>query len=187
MKKLLLGMVVCLLCIPAMALEVAGVKLADTAQVGAQPLLLNGAGVRTKWFFKVYVGALYLSQKQGSADAVIADGREHRIALHMLRDLGSKKLYGAFSEAIAANHTPAELNALDAELRQMAQIFDAIKEAKQGDVITLDYLPASGTQISVNGTAGGTIPGAAFNRALLKIWLGGKPAQESLKKELLGG
>lgn len=187
MRKLLLAFCCVLLSWNASALEVGGVKLADTAQVGAQPLVLNGAGIRAKWFFKVYVGALYLPQQRSSADAVIADGREHRVALHMLRDLGSRKLYGAFSEAIEANHTPAELSALDAELKQMAQIFDAIKEAKQGDVITLDYLPASGTQIGMNGVVSGTIPGAAFNRALLKIWLGGKPAQESLKKELLGG
>ncbi|MBU1213764.1 MAG: chalcone isomerase family protein [Gammaproteobacteria bacterium] len=173
--------------LPLSALELAGVKLSDTAQVGSQALVLNGAGVRTKWFFKVYVGALYLPQKQSSADMVIADEREHSIALHMLRDLGSKKLYGAFNEAIQANHTGPELKALADQLRQMAAIFDAIGEAKQGDVITLDYLPASGTQVSLNGVSRGLIPGAAFNRALLKIWLGSKPAQDDLKKAMLGG
>ena len=110
-----------------------------------------------------------------------------RVALHILHELSSKKLFNAFSEAIEANHTPAELAALDAQLKQMAQIFDAVKEVKPGDVITLDYLPASGTQISVNGMARGTIAGAAFNRALLKIWLGSKPVQNDLKKDMLGG
>lgn len=169
------------------ALEVEGVKLGDSAQVGTQALVLNGAGVRTKWFFKVYVGALYLPQKQKAADVVIADEQVQRIALHMLRDLGSKRLYGAFNEAIQANHDGAELKALSPQLRQMADIFDAIGEAKQGDVITLDYLPGGGTQIGINGTVRGTIAGAAFKRALLKIWLGGKPAQDDLKKALLGG
>jgi long-chain acyl-CoA synthetase len=148
---------------------------------------LNGAGVRNKWFFKVYVGALYLAQKQSSDDAIIADENVHRVALHMLRELGSKKLYGAFSEAIEANHTSAELAAMDADLKQMAAIFDAVKEVKEGDVIALDYLPGSGTQISVNGTARGTIAGVTFNRALLRIWLGSKPAQADLKKAMLGG
>lgn len=169
------------------ALEVAGIKLDDKAQVGNVSLQLNGAGVRTKFFFKIYVGALYLPQKQTSADAILADEREHRVALHILHELSSKKLFNAFSDAIEANHTPAELAALDAQLKQMAQIFDAVKEVQPGDVITLDYLPASGTQISVNGMARGTIAGAAFNRALLKIWLGTKPAQTDLKKDMLGG
>jgi hypothetical protein len=171
----------------ANALEVAGVKLADTAQIGNEHLQLNGAGVRSKLFFKIYVGALYLPQKQTSAEAIIADEHAHRIALYMMRELSSKKLFGAFSEAIEANHTPAELAALELEIKQMAQLFDTMKEVKQGDIITLDYLPASGTQISVNGTVLGSIAGAAFNRALLKIWLGSKPAQDDLKKELLGG
>jgi len=187
MKKIVLIFTGLLLSWNANALEVAGVQLPDTTQVGTQTLVLNGAGIRKKWFFKVYVGALYLPQKQSSAETVIADDKENRIALHMLRGLGSKRLYGAFSEAIEANHTPAELQAMDGQLKQMAAIFDAVKEVEEGDVITLDYLPASGTQISVNGTVRGTIAGAEFNRALLRIWLGKKPAQDDLKKEMLGG
>lgn len=173
--------------VSASALEVADVKLDDTVQVGAQTLVLNGAGVRNKWMFKVYVGALYLPQKQVSAEAVLGEAREYRVALHMLRGLGSRKLYEAFDEAIMANHSPAELAALEAELKQMAAIFDLMSEAKQGDVITLDHSSASGTRIGVNGVTRGTIAGAAFGRALLRIWLGDKPAQESLKKAMLGG
>lgn len=187
MNKLLVMLCGLLLSWNASALEVAGVKLPDTAQVGSANLQLNGAGIRTKLFFKVYVGALYLPQKQTSAEAVIADDREHRVALHIVRDLSSDKLLNAFNEAIEANHTKDELAALGAQLKQMAEIFNAVKEVKPGDVITLDYLPAGGTQISVNGTARGTIAGSAFNKALLRIWLGSKPAQEDLKKGMLGG
>ena len=187
MKKILLLVCGLFLSWNAIALEVEGVKLNDTAKFGTQSLALNGADVRTKWFFKVYVAALYLPQKQTSAEAIIADESEHRIALHMLRELGSKKLYGAFSEAIEANHTAAELASMDAQLKQMAQIFDVVKEVKEGDVITLGYLPSNGTQISVNGVARGIIAGDAFNRALLRIGLGEKPVQDDLKKGMLGG
>ena len=76
---------------------------------------------------------------------------------------------------------------MDVQLKQMRKIYDVVNEVKEGDVITLDYLPNSGTQISVNGTARGTIAGADFNQALLRIWLGNKPAQDDLKKEMLGG
>jgi hypothetical protein len=188
MKKIMLVLAGMLLAWNVYALEVAGVQLADKVQVGNETLQLNGAGLRTKWFFKVYVCALYLPQKQASAEAIIADDAKiHRIALHMLRGLGSKRLYSAFNEAIEANQTPAELAAISGQLKQMAQIFDAVNEVKEGDVITLDYVPSVGTLISVNGVARGTIPGADFNRALLRIWLGSKPAQEDLKKEMLGG
>lgn len=185
MKKLTALFLLCLTA-QASALEVAGVKLADNAQVGNVNVQLNGAGIRTKFFIKIYVGALYLPLKQTSAEAIIADEHEHRVALHILHGLSSEKLFNALNEAIEANHTPAELSALSAQLKQMAQIFDAVKEVKPGDVITLDYLPASGTQISVNGTLRGTIAGGAFNHALLKVWLGEKPVQDDLKLKLLG-
>ena len=47
----------------AAAAEVGGVKLDDKASVGGKELVLNGAGVRTRAIFKVYVGSLYLPAK----------------------------------------------------------------------------------------------------------------------------
>lgn len=187
MKNLLVLVIGLLLGWNASALEIEGIRLDDKAQLGEARLQLNGAGLRTRLFLNIYVGALYLPQKQTSADAIIADEHERRVALHMLRGLSSKKLFSAFDEAIKKNHTPAELGALDPQLKQMEQIFAAIADVKQGDVILLDYLPGSGTRITVNGTARGTIMGAAFFRALLRIWLGSEPVQEDIKKGMLGG
>lgn len=187
MKKLLLIMLGLFLSWNVSAKEVAGVKLADSVQLGGSSLVLNGAGIRTKIIFKVYVAALYATQKQTSAGAILADSNPQRVALHMLRELSDEKLLSAFNEAIEANHTPAELSALAAPLKQMADIFHQVKEVKEGDVITLDYVAESGTQIGVNGTPRGTIAGESFHRALLKIWLGNKPVQDDLKKSLLGG
>lgn len=187
MKRIAISGLLLLASLPVSALELEGVRLADKVQAGAQPLVLNGAGVRTRLIFKVYVAALYLPQKQASAATILSDEKERRVALHILRDLSSDKLLGAMNEAIAANHTPAELAALDTQLKQLARIFEAVREVKEGDVVTLDYLPATGTHIAVNGVSRGVIAGVAFNRALLKIWLGSQPVQDDLKKGLLGG
>jgi Chalcone isomerase-like len=187
MKKIILMMCCVLLSWNASALEVAGVKLPDSVNLGNQNLLLNGAGIRTKWFFKVYVAALYLPKKQTTADAVFADENPQRIALHMLRDLGEKKFLHAFIEAIEANHTKAEMAMLDDQIKQMTDIFHLVGEVKSGDVIDLDYLPGIGTQISVNGVTYGAIAGGMFHRAMLRIWLGKHPVQDDLKKGMLGG
>ncbi len=187
MKKIFVLMCCLLLSWNANALEVSGVQLADSAHVGSRDLVLNGAGLRTKLFFKVYAAALYLTQKQTAANAIIADENPQRVALHMLRNLSDEQLLNAFNEAIAANHTKAEMTTLEAPIKQMTDIFHLRKEIKVGDVITLDYLPGSGTQISLNGTAQGTIAGEIFHHALLKIWLGENPVQNSLKLKLLGG
>ena len=108
MKKILLIVTLLFLSVNVSAKEVAGVKLADTVQLGGSSLMLNGAGIRTKIIFKVYVAALYATQKQTAAAAILADNNPQRVSLHMLRELSDEKLLGAFIEAIEANHTPAE-------------------------------------------------------------------------------
>jgi len=187
MKNILLVICSLFLSWNASALDLAGVHLVDRMQVGDASLQLNGAGIRTKFFFKIYVGALYLPQKQSSAEAIISDDHEHRVVMYMLHELGSEKLYNSVKDAIEDNHTPAELSALDSQLKQLREIFDSVHEVKPGDIITIDYLPAMGTRVTVNGTERGLIPGAAFNRAMLRIWLGKNPVQDDLKKGMLGG
>jgi hypothetical protein len=187
MKRILWIACCLLLSWNASALDLAGIHLTDKMQMADTVLQLNGGGIRTKWFFKIYVGALYLPQKQTSAEAIIADEHNHRIALYILHELSGEKLYCALEDAIAANHSATELAALDAQMKQMKQIFEAVHEVKPGDTIMLDYLPDSGTMITVNGMERGMIAGEPFNRALLKVWLGKHPVQDDLKKGMLGG
>lgn len=177
------------LSLAASAAEFEGVKLADSARVGeAGPdLVLNGAGLRTRVFFRVYVGALYLTKKTAAASAIISDAGAKRVALHMLRELSSDQFVSALEDGLKNNHPAEQLAKLDAPTKQLRAIFDTVKTAKIGDVIFIDYLPGTGTRITVNGAVRGTIPGEDFNRALLRIWLGDSPADSELKKGMLGG
>jgi hypothetical protein len=177
----------CLLLAPAIAAEVEGVRLDDKVQVGGADLALNGAGVRTRVFFKVYVGALYLPKKTATADAVLGEAGAKRISMHMLRDLDAEQLLSAFNDGLKKNHKPDELAKLEPQVKQLDSIFVAVKAVKKGDVVLLDYLPGAGTRVTVRGEDKGTIAGDAFNRALLRIWLGEQPADASLKKAMLGG
>jgi len=181
---LLLGAVIT---ISAAAAEIEGVKLTDNAQVGGAELVLNGAGVRTRVFFKVYVGALYLQKKANATETVLADAGPKRIAMHVLRDLTAEQLFSAFKDGLSNNHSPGQLAKLEPQVKQLEDIFNAVKAAKNGDVILLDYLPGAGTRVMVRGDDKGTIAGEDFNRALLRIWLGEKPADSGLKKAMLGG
>lgn len=175
--------------VSAGAVELAGVKLEETARLAdtGPELVLNGAGIRTRAFFKVYVGALYLKEKKSEAAAVLADAGPKRVAIHMVRDISSESLASALNDGLTANHSEAELGLLQARIKDLLAILTADKDIKAGNVIFLDYLPGTGTRVTANGQAKGTIPGEDFNRALLKVWLGEKPADASLKKGMLGG
>jgi hypothetical protein len=170
----------------ASALDVAGVRLDDKTNVAGQELTLNGAGVRVKVFFKVYVAGLYLPRKEPTALGVLAQPGPRRVLLVTTRDLTSEQLLEGLNGGLADNNTPAELDAIKSEIDQMRGYFGAIKAAGKGSVIALDYVATSGTTISFNSQVLGMIPGETFNRALLKVWLGENPVDRELKRALLG-
>ncbi len=168
----------------ALAAEVGGVKLDDKVSMGAQELVLNGAGVRTRVVFKVYVASLYLPQKAADLAGVLSKS-PRRIQLNILRTLSGDQLVDALNEGLAENNTAAELAAVKPQVEALATIMKSFKEVKEKDVITLDFVDGA-TRIGLNGEAKGSISGDAFNQALTKVWLGDKPVQADLKKSLLG-
>lgn len=168
---------------PAWAADVAGVKIDDKARVAGTDLELRGAGLRKRVFFQVYAMGLYVQDRK--ADPVAQPGPK-RVHIHMLRDVGAEQFNEALGDGIKANHSEAEAKALEPRLQQLGAIIDAVKEAKKGMVIALDWTGRA-TQVLIDGKpAGRPIDGEDFYRALLRIWLGEKPVQDDLKKSLLG-
>jgi hypothetical protein len=168
---------------PASAAEIAGVRLPDTDQ----QLVLNGAGLRKRAFFQVYAIGLYLPEKKAAAADAIGAAGPKRVAIHMLRDVDADQFTGALMDGMKDNHSEADMKALEPRVKQLAAIMATLKEAKEGMRITLDWAPAAGTLVTVNGKAAGApIPGEDFYRALLRIWLGEKPVQADVKRALLG-
>lgn len=186
MRHLLALLLACTVSL-AQAAEVQGVKLSDSAQVGDAQLVLNGAGVRTKLIFKVYVGALYLTDTKTDTASVFSDSGAKRVSLHMLRGLSAEKLMHALDEGLEANNSAAELAAIAPQIKAFRQYLAAGGAVKEGDVILLDYIPGKGTETTLNTKALGVTDGEAFNQALLKIWLGEHPVDAALKKAMLGG
>jgi hypothetical protein len=173
--------------LPAFAAEIAGVKFSDSAQVADKPLVLNGAGLRRKFIFKVYAMALYLPAKAADAAAAIDAPGPKRIEIAMLRDVDAKTFSDALREGIEANHSEAEVKAIEPRIKQLEAVMQKVGTAKDGMHIMLDWVPGAGTQVSIDGApAGAAIAGEDFYRALLRIWLGPHAVQDNLKHALLG-
>ena len=95
------ALVAALLAVPGLqAAEVAGVKLDEQIKVGAGELVLNGAGLRTKVFVKVYVGALYVTQKSNTPAGLLDAATPRRMSLRMLRDIDSDSEAGRLSNVV---------------------------------------------------------------------------------------
>ncbi|MDP1650130.1 MAG: chalcone isomerase family protein [Rubrivivax sp.] len=167
--------------------ELEGVKLEPTAQVGTSTLQLNGAGVRTRVVFKVYVAALYVPQKASDAGALLAQKGARRITITMLRSVDAQTFVDALNDGLRNNHSEAQLAGWKSQIETLNDNLKAAGEARKGDVIHLEFAPDAGTRVAVNGQPrGSVIPGEDFFTAVLRIWLGDKPVDSGLKKGLLG-
>jgi uncharacterized protein YbjT (DUF2867 family) len=167
--------------------NVAGVRYEPSTDLAGSTLALNGAGIRTRFLFKVYTAGLYLPRKTASAEEAIAAPGAKRISLSMLREVEAADLAQAFAKAIEENNDHATLDALAADLQRMNQLFAQHAKLVAGDPIVIDSVPGSGTVIRVKGAPSGEpFRDARFFPALLRIWLGPAPADATLKDALLG-
>lgn len=173
------------ICSRASALEIAGVSLPETASMSSgEKVVLNGGGIRSKFFVKVYVGALYLREKNSSAQTIIEMQGPKRVAMHFLHsEVSRDKITDAWIKSFSENSSPKEMEALQPDLNRFNAMF---RTMQKGDVIRLDYLSSEGTQVWINDALQGTIKGEHFYRALLKVWIGSSPADRSLKDGMLG-
>lgn len=173
---------------PAFAAEVSGVKLDEVVRVANQDLKLNGAGIRYRAIFKVYVAALYVADKKKSVSEILALPGAKRVTIVMLRDVGNEELGRGFMNGIQQNSDRAETAKIIPQLQTFGEIFASIPELKKGDVLTTDWIPGTGTLVHLNGNKiADAIPDVVFYNALLRIWLGNKPVDSGLKTSLLGG
>ena len=168
------------------AVQVGGVDFQP--ELGAQKgmLALNGAGLRTRVGFKVYAMGLYLRAPLTDAAAIIGDKGEKRIRIVLTRDLEAKQFGDALLAGLEKNHEPDELAALKPATDALIGALAAVGEGASGTEILLNQLANGATRLVVNGQQQGhDIADVKFYPALLRIWLGVRPADHDLRDALL--
>lgn len=181
MLRSLVAVAVFALSAPALAAELEGVTSPETVTVEGKTLTLNGMGLRRKFIVNVYVGSLYLEQATSDAKAILQRDGIRRVELRMLRDLDAKTIVEAINTGFEKN-SAASLPALKERLEK----FNAkIVSVKKGASFIIQYVPGKGTR--VEGIPDAYVAeGKDFADALFAVWLGASPADEGLKKGLLG-
>ena len=170
------------LCQSAIAQTVAGITFPDRIQINESALVLNGAGLREKYWIDIYVAALYLPKASAVPQAIIEQNTPKRIQLQFIYPRVTKsQMIETLEENFAQNPN------ISPETRQAIQKCTGwMEDFTTGDEIIFDYEPSSGTSIFVKGQKKGTIPGPDFMNAVYTIYLGPAPASENLKEALLG-
>jgi hypothetical protein len=161
-----------------------GVTMPATIDVAGHALSLNGMALRKKFIVKVYVAGLYVATASNSAEEILGADAPRQMVMHFISGHGSKdKICGAWTDGLKANTPEAS-----AELKQQfVELCGMMQDIKNGERLTITYLPGTGTTIDIAGTDKGTIAGKEFADALLACWIGAKPGPgEGFKKNLLG-
>jgi hypothetical protein len=183
MREAVFALTFSILSSPLFAGTLAGVTLSDTITIGNQTLLLNGMGIRTKFFIKVYVGGLYLETQSGDAASIIQSNASKRVVLHFVYgEVTQGQMVESFSEGFRANAADQVI----ALKPQIDQFIGALEDMKRGDELIVTYLPATGTTLTIRGKDKLTIAGQPFAQAVFSVWLGPKPPTSDLKNGLLG-
>lgn len=167
-RKLVIGLLVLFFAsTPALAVEVGGVEIPDTQVTDAGDLVLNGAGIRKKFGFKVYIGALYLKEKSSDAQKIIDADEPMSIVMTWKRNGPVNKVNPVYAEGFKYMGDTGSA-ALKADIDTFLGL---TVKASKGDIWTYRYLPGTGVNILFNGEPIKTIPGLEFKRALFAIWL----------------
>ncbi|WP_310567978.1 chalcone isomerase family protein [Hydrogenophaga sp.] len=171
----------------AATVEVAGVKLEDRVTLAGKPLVLNGAGVRYKAIFKVYAAGFYVEKPASTTDGLLDQPGPKRMTITMLRDIDSAELGKLFSRGMEDNMEKGSFAQLIPGVMRMSQVFSNHKVLKTGENFVLDWIPGTGTVLTIKGKVEGEpFKEPEFFEALMRIWLGPKPADWQLKDALLG-
>lgn len=185
-RDLLLAVALLVTCAPTLAVEVAGVEvLAQVTTAGGDSLTLNGAGIRSKFFIKVYVGALYLPTPTRQAESILQQNAPVAMHLHIVHsEISKEKMVSAWTEGFEDNLSESERASLAPRINRFNGLFRTVRE---GDTVALSYQPGHGTTVRINDDVRGVIEGRDFRDAWLRIWLGDRPADKSLKRDILDG
>ena len=172
-----------LLALPLAARELKGVTSPETMTFAGKELKLNGMGLRKKAIFKVYVASLYVESTSKDAAVILGADGVRRVEMAMLRDLEKGKIVDAVKDGFAKN-AGAGLAALQARLDKFVAV---IPDLKEGEKLSITYVPGKGTSISGNdGVEKIAVEGKDFADALFSVWIGKEPVSEDLRDGMLG-
>ncbi|MBN1495589.1 MAG: chalcone isomerase family protein [Spirochaetes bacterium] len=166
------------------AKTVKDVTIPDSYNAAGKTLVLNGTGIRTKFGFDIYIGALYLKAKGSDGAAIAAADEPMCVRLHIVSRLITPKRMEDNTREGFRKSTGGK----DAPFREgIDKFINTFKDGiAVGDRFDIAYLPGRGVRVYKNGALKSSVEGLAFKKALFGIWIGPNSIQEALRDGMLG-
>ena len=163
--------------------KVAGVTVPNTIKAGSNTLVINGAGLREKYWFDLYVGALYVQTKSSNGPELAKADKPMAVRMHIVsskitRDKMVEAINEGFEKSTGGNTAPIQA--------KIKQLLDAFTGIEVDDVFDLIYEPGKGVSLYKNSKLATTVGGLDFKQALFGIWLGPDAVDDNLRQGMLG-
>tara|TARA_B100001173_G_C15865377_1_gene494852 strand:+ start:223 stop:843 length:621 start_codon:yes stop_codon:yes gene_type:complete len=201
-KSLFTGvLMLCLSIINGQSTTIEDVEFKNVQNINSSKTFLNGGGLREKYgFMNLYVGALYIHSKTNDANKVIMANEDMGIRIVIVSSLVTRErfidaLEEGFENSSAGKSEPGDIEKFKKFLSDEFVEGDEIilnyhyAKSENGSLLTNskgDLLLDETVYLYKNGKERGTFKGLAFKQALFAVWLGDKPADDSLKEDMLG-
>ena len=170
----------------AQARDVEGFKFEPTARVAGTDLVLNGVGVRRRFFIPIYVAGLYVPQRSSDPEALLKQRGPRRMSMRFVREVEAELFMTSLNEGMRRNYTAQQLSAWSSQLEALNTVIRTMVLARRADHISWDFAEEGGRVMQNSTPRVPSIPGEDFYNAVLRVWLGEQPADADLKRGLLG-
>lgn len=190
-RSLTLGLcasVISLMCsLPLTASAASVTPFTPSISVGTSNLMLNGAGTRYRFAFKVYDMALYTTQKVSTPASLLALPGAKRLQFVALRELPGTDLGRLFMRGMTDNATPDQMRRHTVATTKLIEVFSGRPKMLPGQTFAMEFEPGKGTTFYIEGKpVGEPVGNDEFFTLVLKIWFGDSPADLLLRDALLG-
>ncbi len=165
-------------------------------------LRCTGVGVRTKFIIKVYGAGLYLEEAtaaqtlasfKGASAATLQSSAEFyktltkaaapkAIVMKFAREVGKDKIVEAYTTGLESTLGSLGASPVKADAQKFLGMFN--EDAAEGSTFAI-YGKGSVIHVLINGKDKGTVDNQQLAEAVFAIWLGPKPPNEDLKKNLV--
>ena len=143
-------------------------------------MTLQGTGIKSVAFIKAFKAGFYRGAQE--REEVIWESPK-RIEVEYFVNIPAQRMAKYTIKKMKVNTTEEEFQQIFPRVQNMETYF---VDLKPGDRYSLTYIPGKGTKFAHNNQVTGIIEGSDFAKALFSVWIGDKPFDKRIKKQILG-
>ncbi len=158
-----------------------GMEFREAHRESGLALQLLGTSTKKLLFMDLFVAGFYLDKDVERARALEDVGK--RVEISYFKAVSAQRFVDFITKRMEKNMSAEDFDRVRGRIESLHNIF---VDLEAGDLFTMTYIPGTGTRFEHNGRVLGSVPGADFGKGIFATWVGDKPFDHSVKRQVLG-